>query len=217
MVYWGNPITAAEAPAPVAAEGAIASVVLQTDLELEFGAHFDISQAQLDLATQKVEEHLQRPLRNAVWTHRCRIIYDGYVDAVFGAAGAVRPPAIPIQQVFAPAGTQVVDFVEVRYVPPDDIMLGFWGYTWIEQWGTLTYQGGWTPETIPSELRTVILKVAIRMHQRRHPGSQMDVTTPGVLSPRLGDVSFSTDKNYGGLFDDNDYHVMKGYRYKPVL
>ena len=217
MVFWGNPIGQSTPPAPVAASGAIASVVLQADLELEFGPTWQLNQALLDLATQKVEEHLQRPLRNAIWTHRCRIIYDGYVDAVFGAAGSVRPPAIPIQQVFSPVGTQVVDFVEVRYVPPDDIMLGFWGYTWIEQWGTLTYQGGWTPQTIPSELRTVILKVAIRMYQRQTPGSQLDVPTPGVGNPRMGDVAFSTDMHYGGLFDQSDLHVMKGYRYKPVL
>jgi hypothetical protein len=215
MVMW-NPVAAAPTPPILAAPGAIASVVLPEDMIDEFGATYSVDQDLLDKATQKVEEHLRRPLRNAIWTHRCRISYDGYVDAIFGAAGSVRPPAIPIQQVIEPAGTQVVDQVEVRYMPPDDVMLGFWGYTWIEQYGTLTYQGGWTPESLPSELRTVILKVAVRMLRRQTPGTQLDPPVPGVANPKVGDVSFSTTASYGGLFDDHDIKMMHGYRYRSL-
>jgi hypothetical protein len=56
-------------------------VVTVTDLANEFGDTFDLDQDALDLATTKVEEHLRRPLRRAVYKERLRIIYDGFNDA----------------------------------------------------------------------------------------------------------------------------------------
>lgn len=216
MSLWG-PVTAAPEVAPDwVAEGAIASCVLTDDMIDEFGEQWNnIDQPLIDKATGRVEDRLNRPLRNAVYQDRLRIVYDGYVDAIFGAAGSVRPRAIPVQQVISPAGTYLVDNgVEIRYVPPDDIMLGFWGYTWIEQWGTVTYQGGYTPNNLPDELRTVILKVAIRMFMRRTPGTQMDVAVPGVNNPRVGDVTYQTGKDFGSLFDTSDCITLKRYKYR---
>jgi hypothetical protein len=174
-----------------------------------------MSQTLLDLATAKVEDHLQRPLRNAIYTDRLRITYDGYTDLIFGVSGAVRPRAIPVQEVISPGGTQLVDQgVEIRYVPPDDTMLAFWGESWIEEWATVTYQGGYTPDMLPSSLKTVIFKVAVRMLMRQTPGSMMDVAVPGVNNPHAGDVSFTTGPEFGSLFDASDHMTMKKYKYR---
>lgn len=219
MTLW-NPVTAPASPPPViGATGAIASSVTPDDFAAMFGPSSPVgvpTQLQLDRATQRCEEYCKRPLRNAVWTHRCRIYYDGYVDAVFGAAGAVFPPAIPIQNVVTPAGTVLRDNIEIRYVPPDDTMLGFWGYTWIEQYGTVTYQGGWDHETLPSELRDTICKVAYRLLQRLNPGSPMDPPTPGIQSPHVSDVGFMTTDAWGSLLDDSDQDTLDRYKYKQA-
>lgn len=214
MTWWNQVQEAPSPPPPLIPEGeSPASVVTPDQYKNEFGSL--IPQAVLDQATEDLESELKRPLRNAVWTHRVRIFYDGYVDAVFGAAGSGYPPAIPIQHIYNPAGVVIIDNVECRYLPPDDIMLGFWGTTWVEQWGTVQYQGGWTPETLPAELRTVIMKVANR-RVARSSGTGMDVPFPGVENPKVGDVGYTTGPGIGGWFDEDDKRVIKKYVYRQV-
>lgn len=215
MTIW-NPITPpATSPNQLITSGAQMSVVTPDDMAVEFGSSFnDIDQTLLDLATQKVEEKLHRPLRNAVYRETNRITYDPYTDVIFGATGSIRPHAIPVQKVFAPAGVTIVDNLELRYVTPDDEWMSFWGLSWVEQYGTVTYQGGWTHESLPSTLRTVILKVAMRMYMRKTPGSLMDVAVPGVANPKAGDIGFTTGPRFGSLFDDDDILEMRGYRYR---
>jgi len=215
MSSWGPvaaPVSTAE---PWVTDGVIASVVLPEDLLFEFGASYSIDQPSLDAATQKVEEMLHRPLRNAVYQERSRILYDPYVDPLFGMAGYVLPRAIPVQAVLVPTGTVIVDNgVEIRYVPPDDIMLGFFGFSGVEMYGTITYQGGYAPADLPSELRTIILKVAIRMAMRKTPGSMLDVAVPGMNNPRLDDMGFSTGPEYGSLFDAADRKELRRWTYR---
>jgi hypothetical protein len=192
-------------------------VVTVTDLANEFGDTFDLDQDALDLATTKVEEHLRRPLRRAVYKERLRIIYDGFNDAIFGAAGAVRPSATPVWSVIAPVpGPIIIDAVEIRYVPADNVMLGFALYQWNEQFATVTYEGGFTHENLPATLRTIILKVAIRLYQRKTGAGVFGPLgiQPGVTGVHVGDVGFSTTGKFGGLFDDSDIDDLRGYRYR---
>jgi hypothetical protein len=216
-------------PAQLVPAGAILPVVIPDDLVLEFGSGYpDIDQLLLDTATRKCEEIVKRPLREGVYTEQLRILYDGYVDAIFGTAGSVRPSAIPVREVVGlgdptndnytagNGGTIIIDNVEIRYVPPDDTIEGFWALTWIEQYGTVTYRGGWTRESLPSELRTVILKVAVRMLQRRQGAGDV-VPAPGVTSMHVGDVSITVDpKLYGSLLDASDYHTLKKYIFRSL-
>jgi len=217
-ILW-NPVTAGDPVDPLVAEDAIAPVVELPDLVREFGTMEAASQELLDLATQHVEEAVYRPLRNAVWTERLRIVWDGYNDPIFGMTGSVRPRAIPIQRVVVPTGAIIVDGVEIRQVPPDGGIDAIYPYRWGELWSTVTYQGGWTQESIPATLRTIILKVAVRMLQRRDQGlgGSYAPPVPGVSSPHVGDVSMSTDANYGSLLDVSDRKELKRYQYRSIL
>lgn len=215
MSPWGPVTKSSTLPVDWVAQGALAPCVLVSDLTAEFGPSYTMNQSLIDLATEQVEDMLNRPLRNAIYTERLRVVYDSYVDPLFGMAGSVRPRAIPVQNVITPVGALIIDFgVELRYIPPDDFMLGFWNYSDAELYGTITYQGGRTPNMMPSDLRTLILKVAIRMFMRQTPGSMMDVAAPGVNNPHVGDVSFVTGKEIGSLFDADDRRVLKRYKYR---
>jgi hypothetical protein len=212
-------------PAQLIPTGAILPIVIPDDGVIEFGTVID--QLLLDTATSKCEEVCKRPLREGVYTEQLRILYDGYVDAIFGTAGSVRPAAIPVREIVGlgdpingdyaagNGGTMIIDNVEVRYVPPDDLLQGFWALTWIEQYATVTYRGGWTRESVPAELRTVIIKVALRMQQRQQGNGTLP--DPGVTSMHVGDVSITVDpKLYGSLFDATDYHTLKKYTHRGL-
>lgn len=209
---WWNPVAPTTPPTPLMVEGQDpASVVTPEQYALMYNEL--VEQTILDTATHIVEDRLKRPLRNAIWKHRVRIYYDGYVDAIFGAAGAGFPPAIPIQRVITPGGAVIIDQCEVRYIIPDDVMLGFWGTTWVEQWGSVVYQGGWTPDTLPSDLGEIIMKVTHRIVQRRN-SLDSGVPVAGISSPHIGDVGFTTDENYGTLLDTSDRKTLKRYVYR---
>lgn len=214
MTIWYPVNAPTEAAQTLVADDSRDTVVDIGDLAEEFGDTYDIDQPLLDIAIAKVEEHLDRPLRRAEYKERLRIIYDGFNDAIFGAAGAVRPKALPVWSVLSPSGTTLVDGAEIRYVVADNITLGFALYTWNEQFATVTYEGGYTKEIFPATLRTIVLKVAVRMALRKQPGNIFAGVMPGINNLKVGDVGFSTTGRYGSLFDDDDLTELRRWRYR---
>lgn len=151
--------------------------------------------AQLAVAQKRVEAFLHRPVPQGTYTHRLRIHRDG----------VVYPPAQPISDAGAGA---TVDGPAVYVLGSDQFSYASaWltaGFSLINAspyggrpaYGTLTYTGGWTADTVP---QAVLDGLAWETWRAVHPG---EVPQPGgnssiavgATSLATGDVSVS----YGG-------------------
>lgn len=129
---------------------------------------------------------------------------------VWPREGFVYPAAVPVASVQASASYDVYDEASIRNVSPDDDVFPNFlranvmddynqgiggnigsGYETYYPYGTVTYHGGWTEETMPVILKRYICKVARALITGKPEGGP---GAAGATMLRVGDVQVSYPK-----------------------